>query len=383
MVSKVCYGILERISSPFAMLLQCVEIELLATVGWKCGCQPFSCPCSQSVAYCRKDIFSACLSKESMPFVKSKSPLPTRSLRSLRAAAHSTSPSLWLHHAHPFVAAAEKHHGEKERVWSRSCGVQDLLQWWYETAANQRTVVEIELLATVAWKWGCQPFSCPCSKNVTHCPKEIFSTCLSKESMPFVKSKSPLPTRSLRSLRAAAHSTSSALCLHHAHPFVAAAEKNLSHAEKQRVCSRSCGVQDLLQWWYETAANQRTLVEIELLATVAWKWGCQPFSSPCSKNVTHWPKKICSTCLSKESIPAIPLGNAKHPLPTRSLRLLRAAVRSTSSALCLHYACKKSHPFVEDSGFVSHVEKHRFGHGVVVSKVCYGILERVFSHLPR
>ena len=45
------------------------------------------------------------------------------------------------------------------------------------------------------------------------------------KSMPFGKSKPPLPTRSLRSLRAAVRSTSSALCLHHAHPFVAAAEK--------------------------------------------------------------------------------------------------------------------------------------------------------------
>ena len=59
--------------------------------------------------------------------------------------------------------------------------------------------------------------SCPCSKNVIHCPKEICSTCLSKESMPFVKSKPPLPTRSLRSLRAVARSTSSALWLHQLH----------------------------------------------------------------------------------------------------------------------------------------------------------------------
>ena len=35
--------------------------------------------------------------------------------------------------------------------------------------------------------------------------------------------------------------------LHHAHPSVAAAEKNLSHAEKQRVWSQSCGLQDLLR----------------------------------------------------------------------------------------------------------------------------------------
>ena len=110
------------------------------------------------------------------------------------------------------------------------------------------------------------------------------------------------------------------------------------------LCSQLC---------YETAANQRTLVQIELLATVGWKWGCQPFSCRCSQNVPHCRKEICSTCSFKESIPAIPLGNAKHPLPTRSLRLLRAAVRSTSCALCLYYACKRSHSFVEDSGFVS------------------------------
>ena len=218
------------------------------------------------------------------------------------------------------------------------------------TAAKQRTVVEIELLATVGWKWGCQPFNCPCLKNVTHCQKEICSTCLSKESMPFVKSKPPLPTRSLRFLRAAAGSTSSALCLHHAHPFVAS-EENLSHAEKQRVSSWSCAFQDLLQCsdcalicsqlHYETAANQPTLVEIELLATVGWKWGCQPFSCRCSLNVAHCPKEIYATCLSKESMPFV---KSKPPLPTRSLRSLRAVARSTSSALWLHqlhHACKR------------------------------------------
>ena len=65
-------------------------------------------------------------------------------------------------------------------------------------------------------------------------------------------------------------------------------------------------------------------------------------------------KELCSTCLSKESIPFV---KSRPPLPARSLRSLRAAVRSTSSALCLYYACKRSHPFVEDSGFVSHAEK--------------------------
>ena len=77
-------------------------------------------------------------------------------------------------------------------------------------------------------------FGYRCSHRVT--------TCLFQESIstiPFWNSKRPLPT------------TSSALCLHHAHPFVAAEDKNQSHAEKQRVWSRSCGLQDLLrniQW---------------------------------------------------------------------------------------------------------------------------------------
>ena len=107
------------------------------------------------------------------------------------------------------------------------------------------------------------------------------------------------------------------------------------------LCSQLC---------YETAANQRTLVEIELLATVGWKWGCQPFSCPCSQNVTHCRKEICSTCLFKTSIPAVPVWNCKHPLSTRSLRLKVAERGSTLNQLCtmvasfqsLRCSCRKS-----------------------------------------
>ena len=41
-------------------------------------------------------------------------------------------------------------YAEKQRVWSLIYGLQDLLQ-------------------CSDWKWGCQPFSCPCSQNVTQC----------------------------------------------------------------------------------------------------------------------------------------------------------------------------------------------------------------------
>ena len=93
-------------------------------------------------------------------------------------------------------------------------------QLCYVTAANQRTLVEIELLATVSWKWGCQPFSCRCSQNVTHCRKEICSTCLSKESIPMPRFflRAALPCSWLHH---ALHDTS---CIH-AHPFVVTAEK--------------------------------------------------------------------------------------------------------------------------------------------------------------
>ena len=214
-----------------------------------------------------------------MPFVKSKCPLPTRSLRLLRAA---------------------------------------------------------------VWKCGFQPFSCPCSTY-----------------LPFVKSKSPLPTRNLRCLRAAAHSTSSALWLRHAHPSVAAAEKTCLMQRSRGfghgvVVSRICwGIFRSPMVPCDHCDHYKTLNGFGDWAFIqgGW-WGCQPFSCPCSQNVMYCRKEICSTCLFQESIPASPLGNAKHPLPTRSLRLLRAAVRSTSCALCLYYACKRSHSFVEDSGFV-------------------------------
>ena len=68
-----------------------------------------------------------------------------------------------------------------------------------------------------------------------------------------------------------------------------------------------------------------------------------------------------TTCLFKESFPAIPFWNSKHLLPTRSLRFLRAASGYTSSALWLHHAHQ-----------TCHMQRSRgSGRGVVVSKICY------------
>ena len=130
-VPKICYVQHSDCDLSCAMrLLPSNEIELLATASW-------SCRWSRNV-----------LSKESTPAIPFGIPS-----RFLRAAARSASSALWLHYAHPFVAASE----ESPCLMQRSK----------------------ELLATVGWKWGCQPFSHRGSQNVTHCPKEICSTCLS------------------------------------------------------------------------------------------------------------------------------------------------------------------------------------------------------------
>ena len=158
---------------------------------------------------------------------------------------------------------------------------------------------------------------------------------------------------------------------------------------------------------------------------MGWKWGCQLFSCPCSQNVTHCRKEICSTChtafnvrwpdmLQSLRIDCLPMLNKPHPyspkntrtltrdaqiqtfpipfrpfllgIPrihsTRSLRFFGAAVGSTSSSLCLHYACKRSHPFGEDSGFVSHSEKQRSGQYCGLQGLLWNIGMCFFFSLP-
>ena len=96
---------------------------------------------------------------------------------------------IMLASSHPFVAAAEKKTClmQRSRGFGHGVVVANIfkVQWLcsqlcYATAAHPWTVVKIELLATVGWTRGCQPFSCRCSQNVTHCRKEICSTCLFK-----------------------------------------------------------------------------------------------------------------------------------------------------------------------------------------------------------
>ena len=185
---------------------------------------------------------SACLFQAAIPFLNFNHPLPARSYRSLwflRAAVRSTRSALRLHHAHPLIAAAEKRpvscreaEGLVTELWSpRSVTMHWLCS--YVTAADR------------AFKplWFGSGAASLSATDV----RKMWRT---KESIPAIRfwvSKHPPPTWSLRLLRAAVCSTTSPLWLHHAHPFVAAAEKSQSHSGKQSFRSRSRGLQDLLQ----------------------------------------------------------------------------------------------------------------------------------------
>ena len=103
----------------------------------------------------------------------------------------------------------------------------------------------------MGWKWGCQPFSCPCSQNVTHCRKEICSTCLFKTS---ILARSVLEFQASTPYQKQVPESDSTL--HQFCMMVASCpslrcsfrKKHLSHVEKQSVWSRSCGLEDLLQY---------------------------------------------------------------------------------------------------------------------------------------
>ena len=181
-------------------------------------------------------------------------------------------------------------------------------------------------MASAGWKRGCEHFSCRCSQHVTHCRKEICCTCLSKRSIPAIPLwNSNHPTYKKLEVPES-RITFRHLCikwLHHAHPFVAAAEKDCV-IQRSRGFGHGVVSKELLQ--YSDCAlscamrllqTNDSIVEIELLATVSWMCGCQPLSCRCSQNVIHCRKAIYATGLSKESIPAIPFWNSKHPLPTQ------------------------------------------------------------------
>ena len=133
------------------------KIELLATVGWKQGCQP---------AFQLK-MLAKC------------DALPKRDLCDMFVA------GIHSHHHHSFWNSKPPLYQKLEVP--ESCST--LHQFWIISSSpslcctcrkNQSygknwTIAKIELLATVGWKQGCQPFSWRCWQNVMHCRKEIYA----------------------------------------------------------------------------------------------------------------------------------------------------------------------------------------------------------------
>ena len=318
----------------------------------------------------------------------------------LRGTVCSTNSAICLHHAHPFVAASEK----------STCLMQRSKAFGHAIVVSKMFWNIVIVLSVVLWD---------CCKPTNTCRDWAFSNSglevgLPAFQLPMFAKCDALPKGDLLEMFVSGvHSCHSFGKCQASNPYqklelpesrVRSAISALNHGcimpipslqlqKKPVICREAEGlVAELwsprfvtIQWLcsqlcYVTAANQRTIVEMELLATVSWKWGCQPLSCRCWQNLMRCRKEICWTCLFK---------NWRNRQITESLSLKHSGIltkkilfNEKNSAFCLRYACQRSHPFVQDSGFVSHVERHRFGHGVVVSKVCYGILERVFSHLP-
>ena len=90
------------------------------------------------------------------------------------------------------------------------------------------------------------------------------------------------------------------------------------------------------------------------------------FQLPMFPKVTHCRKEICWTCLFKESIPAIPFWNSKHPTYQK---LEVPESRSTFRHLCIKW-WHRAHPFVAAAEKECVMQRSRgFGHGVVVPRI--------------
>ena len=364
------------------VLLYDCQTKLLASVGWKWGCQPFSFRCSQNVTHCRKEICSTCLFKESFPTI----PLGIPSIQSLPEAWVSSwepqhaPPALLksqLHHAHPFVAAAEQAcHMQRSRGSDHGA---------VDSKICYNTVIVLSVVL------------CDCCKPTNNCRDWAFSNSELEVGRPAFQlpmfAKCDALPKLLDMFVSDIHSCRSFLELKASTPYqkleVPESRSTLlqfcivvascpclpcSCRKKPVSCREAEGLATELSRARFVSIYRILIVllydcQTKLLASVGWKWGCQPFSFRCSQNVTHCRKEICSTCLFKESIPTIPCVNSKHPIPTRSLSFfLRAAACSTGSALWLHYAQAS----VVTAGKTSPMQRSRgFGHGVVVSKICY------------
>ena len=214
--------------------------------------------------------------------------------------------------------------------------------------AKDRVVVS-KLWITDYWLWSRLVLYSDCCKSMNNCEIELLATVGGKQGcqpafqLPMLAKCDALPERDLCDMFVAGiHS-------HHHHSFW-----NSKHPLYQKLeVPESCST--LHQFWIissspslcctcrknQSYAKNWTIAKIELLATVGWKQGCQPaFQLKMLAKCDALPKRdLCifmrHVCLRNPCF----CGNLTlHS--TRSLRSLRAAARSTNS-LWLHHACKR------------------------------------------
>ena len=211
-------------------------------------------------------------------------------------------------------------------------------------ASKQWRIVEIQLLASVGWKWGYQAFSCPRSLNVTHCRKEICSTSLSK-GIQF------LPEDWGRWERQHAPSALHDGCIMLAKDRV---EVSKIWITGHWLWSRLSYIPDC---WKSMKNCRDSAFSLRGLEAGLWAFRVQMLAT-------------CDDMLFSESIPAIPF-----EIP--SLHSLPEAWGSWEPQYpppILHCGCIMPIPSLQLQKKCVSWQRRGFGHGVVVWKTCYNIL---------
>ena len=152
--------------------------------------------------------------------------------------------------------------------------------------------MEIEFLATLSWKWGHRPFSCACLQNVTQCKTRFERhVCLRNPFPPFFFGIPSIHSLLVPEAWASWERQYAPSALQYGRIMP---KPSLQLQKKSSLMQRSRGFghgfvackicfnipyTDCAPLW---------LLQSKLLASVGWKWGCQPFSCRCSDVCKMW-----------------------------------------------------------------------------------------------
>ena len=274
------------------------------------SCQPFSCPCTLCDALPKRVLFDMYV-KESMPLVKSKPPLPPRSLRSLRAAARSTS----------FIVVASSL--QKIELWYPNFGLQ-AIDCDHATAESQWRIVEDQLLDAFSRRGleaGLPAFQLPMVGKCDILPKRyVRQTCWRHLFPPFL--------------------------LNSKHPIRREAWGSWEPQYARRVLHCACifpipSLQLQIKEIVSCRDAKRLVTQLRsprfCRKPVASQWRAASLSAAHVLYVTHCRKEICSTCMSRN--PCLLWNLSLHSLPEAWGPWERQ--RAPPASLWLHHPCKR------------------------------------------